>query len=325
MIDIKVINTIAIGENSLNHAVFKREKDHLKLLNYSFFEFDTNDMDRFKLIAKDLKSYADKDLFTYITFTTRDTIKEIFPIRGNPKDFKLEVIEHLKATYMVDLVDFNFDYAIFHIDDIHVCYAGMIPKKISEVIFRDLSKEGFKIISAETDCDSYKRGILKLTRENHFMQLHIRLYDSVFMIFKNGVLMLERQIINGLADLVENLSIQKGVTPEEAEDIILNVGFDNTKVSEEDIPVITSVIDRLSMQVQRTLDLYFQTYRGEPPTVMLVTGYGYKIPEFDRYLAELFAMPVYKETFAKLMETDIEIDLKKLHLLDAMICAGLEE
>ncbi len=325
MIDIKVINTIAVGENNINHAVLRREKGHLKLLNYSYFDIDTNDMDSFKLIAKEIKSFADRDLFTHITFAARDIIKEIFPIKGNPKDFKLEVIEHIKNTYMVDLVDFNFDYTISQVDDFFVCYTALAPKKISEVIFRDLSKEGFKLISAETDCDSYKRGILKLTNESHFMQLHIRMFDSVFMIFKNGVLMLERQIINGLSDLVENLSLQKGVSIDEAEETLLKIGVDKNRLSEEDLNIITSVIDRLSMQVQRTLDLYFQTYRGEPPSSIIVTGYGSRIPEFDRYISELFAMPVYKESFTKLMETDIEIDFKKLNLLEAMICAGLEE
>jgi len=325
MIDIKIINTIAIGENQINHAVFKKEKNILKLINYSYFDFDTNDMDRFKLIAKDIKSFADKDLFTYITFTTRDTIKEIFPIIGNPKDFKLEIIEHLKQTYLVDLTEFNFDYTISNIDDYFVCYAAMIPKNISEAIFRDLNKEGFKLITAETDCDSFKRGIIRLRNEEHFIHLHIRKNDSIFMIFKNGILMLERQVMNGLSDLIDNLSLQMNIDPTSAEEYLMKNGLDKNKNNEENFAIISSVSDRISVQIQRTLDMYFQTYRGEPPTTIVLTGFGSIIPDFDRYISELFALPTFRDTFFKFMETDIDIDFKRFDFLNEMICLGLWE
>ncbi|MGC8924669.1 hypothetical protein [Calditerrivibrio sp.] len=325
MIDVKVINTIAIGEDRINHAVFRREKGYLKLLNYSYFDFDFNDIDRFKLIAKDLKSFSDRDLFTNITFVARETIKEIFPIKGNPKDVKMDVIEHIKDAYMVELADFYFDYTISSVEDLMVCYAVLFPKKIGEVIFRDLTKEGFKLITAETDCDSYKRGILKLRDENHFLLLHIRRLDSVFMIFKDGVMMLERQVINGFSDLVDGISLQMGITPENAEEHLVNKGLDKMKNGDDEYAIVASVVDRLSMQIQRTLDLYFQTYRGGPPSNIIITGMGVKIPDLDKYISELFALPAFKESFMKLMGTEIDLDFKRLDYLDAMICLGLEE
>ncbi|MCX8084974.1 MAG: hypothetical protein N3C60_08655 [Calditerrivibrio sp.] len=325
MIDINVINTIAIGENEINHAVFKKVKDGLKLLNYSYFPFDTNEMDNFKTIAREIKSYSDKDLFTYLTFTSRDIIKDVFPIKGKPKDLKMEVINRIKENYMIELTDFNFDYTLTPMEEMHICYAALIPKKISETIFKDLTKEGFKLITAETDCDSLSRGISKITNYDHFVNLHIRQDDSIFIIYKNGIMTLERQVMNGFNDVVNNLALTASIEPSQAMELLVKKGLDRNKTEDQEYSNISSAIDRVSVQIQRTFDLYFQTYRAEPPNTIVLTGYGNSIPDLDLYFSNIFGIPVFKENLLKFLTSDIEIDYEKLKFLELMVCLGLEE
>ncbi|MCA1927692.1 MAG: hypothetical protein LDL09_04665, partial [Calditerrivibrio sp.] len=101
---INLVNTIVIGENRVEHGLFKRGKKDIELLNFSYFKFDLNDLDSFKLIANNMRDFSDKDRFTLISFSLRDMIKDVFPIKGNPKDLKMDIYNHLRDTYMVDLV-----------------------------------------------------------------------------------------------------------------------------------------------------------------------------------------------------------------------------
>lgn len=319
---INLVNTIIIGEDRIEHGLFKRGKKDIELLNFSHFKFDVNDVESFKLIANSIKDFSDKDKFTLISFSLRDMIKDIFPVKGNPKDLKMDIYNHLMDTYMVDIVDYNIDYSVSYLDDLTVVYSAMLNKSFSEPIFKALQKEGFKMITAETDCDSLARICKLLVSDPHYLHLHIRKSDSNALIIKDGKMLLERYIKNGIDDIIENLSISMGIENRDAESIIFDKGFDENKVSENELEFLTSSIDRLTIQIQRTLDLYFQTYRFEPVSSIILTGEGTKIPYLDKYWSNIFAMPVRKEFFSKFVTSNIDESIENLNYFSEMIGLG---
>ncbi|MEF3254440.1 MAG: pilus assembly protein PilM [Deferribacterales bacterium] len=321
---LKFVNSIVIGEDRIEHGLFKKIKGGVELINFSYFSFDFNDVDKISLIANELKNYTDKDRYTFICFAMRDIIKDILPFKGKSKDIKLEIFDHLKETYMVELSEYNLDYTVNEVDEMNIVYAVMIYKELSDTIYKALIKNGFKLLTAETDCDSLMRSsILLVPDEEFYLHVHIRGTDTTMFILKNNKIMLERHVKEGWDDIIDLFSNAMSLDIEGAENILVDKGFDRNKTNEKELDAITNAVDKLTIQVQRTMDLYFQTYRSENVSSIVISGRGIDIPDLDRYWSEIFAMQVKKVNIGKLAKVNIDFDIRKLNYLDEMVGLGL--
>jgi hypothetical protein len=126
--------------------------------------------------------------------------------------------------------------------------------------------------------------------------------------------------------MIDWLADAGGISKKQAEELFLTQGIKKVEESDELKQNIRNniidIIDKLSLEIQRTIDYYSMTYKKSPVKNFIISGIPKIIPNYADYLSKLFSVSVSLENTEKLITIKSEDipDLSKLKF--PFICIG---
>ena len=89
---------------------------------------------------------------------------------------------------------------------------------------------------------------------------------------------------------------------------------------------VTDAFDKLTIELQRTIDFYNSQFRNEPVRKLILTGKFHKINGVDKYLSRLFTIQADKFNGLKKFFVNTEINtVEKMTFLQEILGTSLRE
>lgn len=114
---------------------------------------------------------------------------------------------------------------------------------------------------------------------------------TLFIIYKNGVLVFFKELNIGGLTITEEIQRQMGVNYNEAESLKIH-GDGSGNIPEEIVEIINQVLDTFFSELKKTIDFWVSSTSEETFDGCVLTGGGAQIPGFSEALQELLETEV---------------------------------
>ncbi len=187
-------------------------------------------------------------------------------------------------------------------------------------VLKVFKKHNFKLLSLETDIIALKRGMGLFLSDDIAMNIHMRKDKTVFLIVQGDILFAFRELNFGYDNIINYLIESTG----EGEDVIVKKLTENKEIFQE-LPVSES-LDKLTIELQRTIDFYNNQFRNKAITKLVLTGSLLKIKGIEKFLSQLFIIKSEKINLLKYLFINVDSELlENLNFLTETIGTGLRE
>jgi Tfp pilus assembly PilM family ATPase len=318
--------SVSISEKSIDFIEILRKKNENLLLSYGSYDLDLSNLDELDDILHMLSQTVKKPYYTGIALIHGDTLR-LNMVLNKTNDLKSAVLQNIKKTYDIKLSEYYLDFTSQDLGNNKVVvFASAISKEIMDPIFDIFKKYHFKLLFMEPAIISSLRALSNDVDYDVFLHLHLDYHRSAITILDNGMIHAIRYINLGFEDMIDWLADAGGISKKQAEELFLTQGIKKVEESDELKQNIRNniidIIDKLSLEIQRTIDYYSMTYKKSPVKNFIISGIPKIIPNYADYLSKLFSVSVSLENTEKLITIKSEDipDLSKLKF--PFICIG---
>jgi hypothetical protein len=324
----KKIISLVISENQINFMEFYTKKNKLELLSFGAHDCNYEDKEELNKIFKTISNSVKKPKYTYITLVDNSFLKHTYLIKGGSADPKSVILQEFKTIYDIKLNEYYIDFYYEEIDSGLLTFCCGIKKSKIDPLLEILVKNDFKLLSLVPGIISISNGIIRSFESLDCVYLNLFNNRLIIALVSEKHLFTFREINYGLNDIIEHLAQEGGVSFEEVSKIIFTKGLSNNIEDERDkniYDLITESFDKISMEIQKTLDYYSMTYRRKRIDNFILS-FGFKnIPGVDDYFKRLFGITIHKMNLKELINfSDTEEELFELKYLDICISAVLQ-
>lgn len=323
------INTLIIGDNQIDHCIFTNKKNALVLKGLSSHDFTFENIDDLPHIISDIKENAGKNKYLYIIIIAKEIIKNVNVFQQNIKNPRSQILNFLKEDFEISLADYYIDYMVKQQDDTNIAYSAAIPRSMCDRIMEVISAEGFKTLGMETDTNALFRLGENILGNKTFLHLHVRNIDCTLYISSNNVILVERELNIGIREIVSSIQSNAGVEEEKARETLFEFGLNSENETEEEenkFNAISEAVDKISLEIQRTIDYYSQQFNSGEMQHILITGDILKIPNYGKYIQNLFNIETvcYEASKELTLDIDEKIDFDELKYMAESIGLGMK-
>lgn len=325
----KKVNTLVVGDSQIDHCIFKSKKGTLVLEGLSMHDFTFEDLDDFPHIISNIKENSGKNKYLYIIIIAKEIIKNVNVFKQNIKNPRSQILNFLKEDFEISLADYYIDYMIDQQYDTNVAYSAAIPRSMCDKIMEVISDEGFKTLGMETDTNALFRLGKNIIGTNIFLHLHVRNIDCTLYISSNNVILVERELNIGIREILSTIQSTAGADAEQARQALFEYGLKEENETEEDenkYKAISEAVDKISLEIQRTIDYYFQQFRAGEIQKILITGDILKVPHYGKYVQNLFNIETvcYEASKELTLNIDENINFDEIKYITESIGLGMK-
>lgn len=325
----KKINTIVVSEEKVNHCIFTKKRKDLMLDGAASYSFSYDNFDDFSHIVNEIKNNAGKNKYLYIDIIDREIIKNVYRLPKDNSNIKSQIYNNMKDDFDISLSEYYIDFIVNEGENANMVFASAIPRNLCDKIMDEFTEKGFKALGMETDYNSLRRVAANAIEGKMFLHMHVRNSESVLYIADDNLSYVEREINIGFEEIIKNVASAGGVSTEEARITVLEFGLQSSFDSDEDenkFNTISEAVDRISVEIQRTMDYYFQIHKTGGVEMILITGEILNIKEYKKYLQNLFNIETAAYEAANEITVNInnDIDLNDVGNLTESIGLGLK-
>ena len=314
------INTILISDNEINHLLFLKKKGDVIIDGISRFNFPEFDEETLENALAEISSYVKKNKLTHLNLITDSMLKNIIVIDEGTVNIRNEILNRFKDTFDINLSEYYIDYEIYKFQNRSIVFVAGILRDYLEKMLKVFKRHKFKLLSLETDIIALKRGMGLFLSDDIVMNIHMRKDKTVFLIVQGDILFAFRELNFGYENIINYLTESTG----EEEDVIVKKLAENKEVFEE-LPVSES-LDKLTIELQRTIDFYNNQFRNDAITKLVLTGSLLKIKGIEKFLSQLFIIKSEKINLLKYLFINVDSELlENLNFLTETIGTGLRE
>lgn len=261
---------------------------------------------------EDIKPLLEKGIngkyFTVVD-CSYESLKNIFVFNQETNDIKNKTINSFKNKYEVKLTDFYIDIKIQNFENYIVSYVVASPKNYVDVIAGFLNKNGGRLLCMESDIDSLNR--FSPVKKEMYLNIHLKNRSSLALISQGNVILSERLITFGYKDMLESLAESGGISVDNAKETLERRGIlDFVPESEEDRNyqnAVVDIMDRVSVEIQKSFDLFQQNIRGRNPGKIVLSGNLKDVPGAEKYYSKLFNTEVKIFNMLGFVESGLEV------------------
>jgi len=325
----KKVNTLVVGDSQIDHCIFTSKKGALVLEGVSTHDFTFENFDDFPHIISDIKENSGKNKYLYIIIIAKEIIKNVNVFKQNIKNPRSQILNFLKEDFEISLADYYIDYMIDQHYDTNVAYSAAIPRSMCDKVMEVISDEGFKTLGMETDTNALFRLGKNVLGNKTFLHLHVRNIDCTLYISSSNVILVERELNIGIREILSTIQSNAGADPEQARQALFEYGLNEENETEEDenkFKAISEAVDKISLEIQRTIDYYFQQFSAEQIQSILITGDILKVPNYGKYVQNLFNIETvcYEASKELTLDIDEKIDFDELKYITESIGLGMK-
>jgi len=325
----KMVNTLVIGDSQIDHCIFTSKKGALLLEGVSMHDFTFDNFDDFPHIISDIKENSGKNKYLYIIIIAKEIIKNVNVFKQNIKNPRSQILNFLKEDFEISLADYYIDYMIDQQYENNVAYSAAIPRAMCDKIMEVISEEGFKSLGMETDTNALFRLGTNVLSNKTFLHLHIREIDCTLYISSNNIILVERELNIGIREILSTIQSNAGADAEQARQALFEYGLNEENETEEDenkFKAISEAVDKISLEIQRTIDYYFQQVSADQIQNILVTGDILKVPHYGKYVQNLFNIETvcYEASKELTLDIDEKINFDELKYITESIGLGMK-
>ncbi len=275
-----------IGTVSVKYLRWRGKKGKGIIISKGSYPY-TGDYDNLAGILDDIVLKEGYDLDVSIALTSQDIQKRIFTIPIMPKG---ELDDALKwsasKNISIPLDEMIYEFSMLgEVDErgtrkqeaLFTC----IDKSNVNNLMSVVSRTGFKKISLLTDAAFAYVPAVEEDEDNSVAVIDIGGRQSGIYVFDERKIRLVREIMTASESFTDALMSGLNLSYDDAEKYKRSFGFHHEALSSLSIP-----LERLSGEIQRTLNVYSQKFPQRPVKKVFITGGGSKIPGFLNKLSE---------------------------------------
>ncbi len=320
--------SLVIAEDQIDFVECNNKKSKLEIISFGSYPCKLGDYEDMERVLKSISNSIKKHKYTYITLITSDFLKHIHFIKGGSADPKNVILQEFKNIYEISLNEYYIDYSYENIENGLLTFCCGIRKSIIEPVLDILVKYDFKLLSLAPGIASIVNGITHVMKNLDCVYLNIFDERLVISLISDGNLFTFREVKHGIENIVEDLAEKGGILVEEAKELLYSKGLNDNGDDEIQLNIqraISEAFDKVSMEIQKTIDYYFITFRRKRID-NFVLSYGFlKIPGIENYFKKLFGVNIHKINLQKVIKfSGIEEELFELKYLDVCISAALK-
>ena len=310
-----IINSLVISQNEIDHLIIENKKNSFNIIGLSYFQINFNDKKNFSESISTIAGYIKKNRLTNIVLINDEVLRYVFILnKEESSNIRAIILNNFKNIFDINLADYYIDFEIFDFQGNNIVFAAGIKREIVDELVEMLNKYKFRLLCIETEINSLKRFLCFHGIEEVFINIHLLKNSTLFLIMKKNILFTFRELKFGFSNIINELIMDTG----KSEQFILNElkekGFDSEEIN------ISSKFDRLTIEIQRTIDFYQNQYKFEPVSKFILTGNFQNIKKSDKFFSNLFM--VETNYIKPLQKGNISIkteDLEKIEFLTEAI------
>ncbi|BAI80719.1 hypothetical protein DEFDS_1251 [Deferribacter desulfuricans SSM1] len=229
----------------------------------------------------------------YITFVYggSDLLDRVEFLNRNIMNHSAEILKRFKSSFDIELKDYLIDYSLYESENEYVAYICGIPKHFEELFHKI---KNAKFISCFSDIYATS---LFFTNENEIsLKLNVRNNNTVLCITESNNILFTRGLNIGLKSIAQKIATDGGVSINSVFDYLADVGVDDYETEEKQAisTTIRDNIDRVSLEIQRTLD-YYNRYisKGKVESINIIGKFN-SIKSIEKYYNKLFNLKINK-------------------------------
>ncbi|MCS7280766.1 MAG: pilus assembly protein PilM [Desulfobacterota bacterium] len=285
------ILSIDIGSTSVKYVIIRKKGVVRAKGIYPY----SGSLDDLPSILADIKEKEGTDFEIRLTITTTEIVKRTFTLPPLPKEELKEAVKWSLPKVLGEPLDtYIFHYgSIGPVDEKGIrreeMYFVGVKREFVERLIGIFEEQGFKNISLITDpLAPYSEIAKALKRERkNFGIIDIGGRLTGLYIFRNNRLSFVREILTAGESFTDSLVMGLGLSFEEAETLKTEKGF-----TPETEPYLLPPLERLSGELERTINVYNQRYPTEVCEHLYLTGRGSMIPGLEERFKEMLPMSV---------------------------------
>lgn len=324
-----VVCSIVITGDQINFIEFNVKRTQLVLGAYGAFEFSGDNIELFENTVRTISAGIQKHKYTYLVIRHPELITNIMTISGS-EDIRSKVLNDLKNTYDLTLSDYYIDFIVHDQDGQQLAIASAIPSHIIDPYLEVLDRYQFKMLAMEPDFAALGRGVNRWASHlTEYLHIDVGQSQTEISIVNHDIIYALRTINFGKGDVVESLAEAGGIDMETAESYLFKYGVvepdENEELEKNIYQNIAESLDRLGMEIQRTIDYYGLTYKKSAVTNFIITGQLNSVVGLNAYYSKLFSATVESCELSKLVTVkgDQAPDSDELKYIDMCIGAAL--
>lgn len=305
----KVIS-IVITEEQIEFIELSLRGNKNTIISFGSYSFSYSHLDQFDEIISSISEITKKNKFTRLSIVHQDVLRTTM-LLNDSGDMKSKILQNFKQTFDIQLSEYYIDFVTETLEKNILVYISAIPKRLVDPLFEVFNKYKFKLLSLEPGISSALRTMVKQFDHELFLYLHISYSRMVITIYNQGMIFAVRYINFGFEDMVSGLADVGGVSMDDAEGLFFKYGASDVDFEDEVEKNINESIleslDKMSMEIQRTIDFYSMTYKKSGIENFVLSGVINEMPDLNEYLSKLFSVTVQFSECSKLISVTDEM------------------
>ncbi|UOD35603.1 pilus assembly protein PilM [Deferribacteraceae bacterium V6Fe1] len=259
-----------------------------------------------------LLNIEDKSKYTILVDCSYEVLKNIFVFPKNTPDLKNRLYANFKERYNISLSDYYIDFLYNEIEEEIAAYVCGAPKKYVDEVAGYLTEHKFKLLALESDIDALGRSLY--TPSETALKIHVMNDEILIMVTKGKTLLAERLVTFGYKNIIDNFAKLGGIDFEKAKNLFETKGFFDEDINDpESVNMKDAIIDSLDLagvEVQKTLDMFYRSFKNEKIDKIIVSGKFINVNKVNVYFTKLFN--VETEIVNILQHISVDEDMQEL-------------
>ncbi len=317
-----IINSIVITNSQICHILLDKKSKYPILKGISIFDIVLTNNTLIENAISEIASNIKKNKLTNLVMINNKILKYVFMFQDNETsgNIRIELLNRFKTNFDISMADYYIDFEVYEKNKKKIAFVAGIPKNLLDNLVIHFQRAKFKLLSLETELNSLKRLNSIYFKNSIIMNINMKEEETIFIVTENNILYLFRELNFGFSDIIKFLSESLNMEPNDILEKIRQKDF-----TYENYP-LSEAIDRLTIEIQRTMDFYNNQYRDDPIVKFILTGKLLFINSIEKFLSETFAIKVEKFNPLKdiYIQTDFD-DFDSINCINELIGAGLRE
>ncbi len=326
------VASVVIAQDQVNYCKTLKKGNNITLEAMAYYDFSFERMEDLKDIFSSISSLNEENTLLNLSIMSSDIINHIYFYKKDAKDIRSNVMRDLKNDFGLALQEYLIDFEVYEFVDRTIAFVVAMPKALFDKCYGAIKPHSnIKLFSTETDIVSLRRLVNTLhTSSGMKLCFNFSKNHTGMFVIKEGAVTVVRNIQYGFEQFVKEICERGGVDRAKAISIIENTGFAADESSTEQewnaYNIMTDAFDRISIELQRTIDFATSTLKLGAIDHIITLGFANRIKKADVYISKLFSMQTEKLEAAKIIEFDSSVDfslIKEMNYFDTAIGAAL--
>jgi Tfp pilus assembly PilM family ATPase len=278
------INVILLSDKEINHIIYSTKKEDYIIEGGSYFSINPFDKLSLDSALKEISQLVKNNKLVKLIVVNEKVLKYQFILNQNEaSNLRIEVLNRFKTAFDIQLNEYYIDFETYNYKNKIIVFVAGINRQFLDSIIRNFKSRKFKLLFLEVDIVSLKRLVTANFPDNVIMNVHFRDDKTIFIVMNEDNLFAFREINFGFTNLIE-LLCEKTKTQQS---LILE------QLKQDDFDFGDS-LDKLTIELQRTIDFHTSQFRDAPISNLILTGKFLNINNIDKFFSNLFRIKTEK-------------------------------